>query len=203
MAYLSVFPIDGAMRANLMVYRDMTDPWLPEFRKAPEAAMRALMPGLGRMMGAFKVATPIKIRPADLCVTEGHLQPGIVLVGDAFSTSCPAAGTGTTKCSPMSGVSVTSTSRHGSQPTAWTRTRFRNFTTIPKKSPARRAAWPRPTIFARSRSTTACRGAPGAGRVSPSGSVRAHGDRSARDSRPGPPAAMAMSQRANNRGTAG
>jgi 2-polyprenyl-6-methoxyphenol hydroxylase-like FAD-dependent oxidoreductase len=97
MAYLSVFPIDGAMRANLMVYRDMTDPWLPEFRKAPEAAMRALMPGLGRMMGAFKVVSPIKIRPADLCVTEGHLQPGIVLVGDAFSTSCPAAGTGTTK----------------------------------------------------------------------------------------------------------
>jgi 2-polyprenyl-6-methoxyphenol hydroxylase-like FAD-dependent oxidoreductase len=97
MAYLSVFPINGVMRANLMVYRDMTDPWLPEFRKAPEAAMRALMPGLGRMMGAFKVVSPIKIRPADLCVTEGHLQPGIVLVGDAFSTSCPAAGTGTTK----------------------------------------------------------------------------------------------------------
>jgi 2-polyprenyl-6-methoxyphenol hydroxylase-like FAD-dependent oxidoreductase len=97
MAYLSVFPINGAMRANLMVYRDMTDPWLPEFRKAPEAAMRALMPGLGRMMGAFKVVTPIKIRPADLCVAEGHLRPGIVLVGDAFSTSCPAAGTGTTK----------------------------------------------------------------------------------------------------------
>jgi 2-polyprenyl-6-methoxyphenol hydroxylase-like FAD-dependent oxidoreductase len=40
---------------------------------------------------------PVKIRPADLCVTEGHIQPGIVLVGDAFSTSCPAAGTGTTK----------------------------------------------------------------------------------------------------------
>ena len=35
--------------------------------------------------------------PADLCVTNGHLQPGVVLVGDAFSTSCPAAGTGTTK----------------------------------------------------------------------------------------------------------
>lgn len=97
MAYLSVFPINGAMRANLMVYRDMTDPWLPEFKQTPEQAMRTLMPGLQRMMGAFKVSGPIKIRPADLCVTEGHVQPGIVLVGDAFSTSCPAAGTGTTK----------------------------------------------------------------------------------------------------------
>ena len=59
--------------------------------------MRAMMPGLQRMMGEFKVSGPVKIRPADLCVTEGALQPGLVLAGDAFSTSCPAAGTGTTK----------------------------------------------------------------------------------------------------------
>ena len=75
----------------------MTDPWLSAFRQAPEQSMRAMMPGLQRMMGDFTVNGPVKIRPADLCVTEGHIQPGIVLVGDAFSTSCPAAGTGTTK----------------------------------------------------------------------------------------------------------
>jgi 2-polyprenyl-6-methoxyphenol hydroxylase-like FAD-dependent oxidoreductase len=97
MAYLSMFPIVGAMRANLMVYREMTDPWLSQFRQAPEATMRAMMPGLQRMMGEFKVSGPVKIRPADLCVSEGIDQPGLVLVGDAFSTSCPAAGTGTTK----------------------------------------------------------------------------------------------------------
>jgi 2-polyprenyl-6-methoxyphenol hydroxylase-like FAD-dependent oxidoreductase len=97
MAYLTLFPIGRAMRANLMVYRNMTDPWLHGFRQAPEQAMRALMPGLQRMTGEFKVSGPIKVRPADLCVTEGYLQPGIVLVGDAFSTSCPAAGTGGTK----------------------------------------------------------------------------------------------------------
>jgi len=97
MAYLSLFPIGEKMRGNLMVYRDMTDPWLQQFRRAPEATMLAMMPGLARMTGGFKVNGPVKIRPADLCVTEGHLQPGVVLVGDAFSTSCPAAGTGTTK----------------------------------------------------------------------------------------------------------
>lgn len=59
--------------------------------------MMAVMPGLHRMMGDFKVGTPIRIRPADLCVTDGYLRPGVVLAGDAFSTSCPAAGTGTTK----------------------------------------------------------------------------------------------------------
>jgi 2-polyprenyl-6-methoxyphenol hydroxylase-like FAD-dependent oxidoreductase len=97
MAYLSIFPIHGVMRANLMVYRDMTDPWLPAFKDAPEQAMLAMMPGLDSMMGEFKVSGAVKIRPADLCVSEGYIQSGIVLVGDAFSTSCPAAGTGTTK----------------------------------------------------------------------------------------------------------
>lgn len=97
MAYLSIFPIGEKMRANLMVYRDMTDPWLRDFRHAPEATMMALMPGLQRMLGDFRVSTPIRIRPADLCATDGYLQPGVVLAGDAFSTSCPAAGTGTTK----------------------------------------------------------------------------------------------------------
>uniref|UniRef100_UPI0025BFEF79 FAD-dependent monooxygenase n=1 Tax=Bradyrhizobium sp. TaxID=376 RepID=UPI0025BFEF79 len=97
MAYLSIFPIDGAMRVNLMVYRDMTDPWLPAFKQAPEPAMLAMMPGLEDMMGEFRVSGPVKIRPADLCVSDDHVQSGIVLVGDAFSTSCPAAGTGTTK----------------------------------------------------------------------------------------------------------
>ncbi|GAC1503414.1 MAG: NAD(P)/FAD-dependent oxidoreductase [Bradyrhizobium sp.] len=97
MAYLTLFPVGDAMRANFMVYRDMTDPWLSGFRQAPEQAMCALMPGLQRMMGQFRVSGPVKIRPADLYVTDGYLQPGIVLIGDAFSTSCPAAGTGTTK----------------------------------------------------------------------------------------------------------
>jgi 2-polyprenyl-6-methoxyphenol hydroxylase-like FAD-dependent oxidoreductase len=97
MAYLSIFPIGAAMRANLMVYREMTDPWLSRFRQAPEQTLCAMMPSLQRMMGDFRVSGPVRIRPADLYTTEGHLQPGIVLVGDAFSTSCPAAGTGTNK----------------------------------------------------------------------------------------------------------
>ena len=40
---------------------------------------------------------PVQIRPADLYVTTGVVQAGVVLVGDAFATSCPAAGTGTGK----------------------------------------------------------------------------------------------------------
>jgi 2-polyprenyl-6-methoxyphenol hydroxylase-like FAD-dependent oxidoreductase len=97
MAYLTLFPIGSAMRANLMVYRDMDDPWLPTFRKAPEQAMCEIMPRLKHLLGEFRVSGQVKVRPADLCINDNYLQPGVVLVGDAFSTSCPAAGTGTTK----------------------------------------------------------------------------------------------------------
>ncbi|MEA2942195.1 MAG: hypothetical protein QOD09_2724 [Bradyrhizobium sp.] len=97
MAYLTLFPIGNVMRANLMVYRRMDDPWLRELRQAPEQTLLAMMPGLCRIAGAFKVTGRIQIRPADLYVSGGHRQPGIVLIGDAFATSCPAAGTGTGK----------------------------------------------------------------------------------------------------------
>ncbi len=55
------------------------------------------MPGLAKITGAYEVPGAVKIRPADLYVTTGWRKPGVVLIGDAFSTSCPAAGTGTGK----------------------------------------------------------------------------------------------------------
>jgi 2-polyprenyl-6-methoxyphenol hydroxylase-like FAD-dependent oxidoreductase len=85
------------MRANLFVYRNMDDPWLRELRNEPEATLHAIMPGLRKLTGGFEVAGSVKIRPVDLYVTKGHRQAGIVLVGDAFATSCPAAGTGANK----------------------------------------------------------------------------------------------------------
>lgn len=96
-AYITLFPIGDAMRANLCVYRGMDDPWLRAFRAAPAETLRALMPNLSGITGAFAVNGVVKIRPADLYVTTGYRQPGVVLVGDAFATSCPAAGTGAGK----------------------------------------------------------------------------------------------------------
>jgi 2-polyprenyl-6-methoxyphenol hydroxylase-like FAD-dependent oxidoreductase len=96
-SYLTFFPIGSRMRANLFVYRDLRDPWLPRLRAAPHDTLFAAMPGLRKLLGNFAVTGEIKIRPVDLCVTKGFRQPGIVLVGDAFATSCPAAGTGVGK----------------------------------------------------------------------------------------------------------
>jgi 2-polyprenyl-6-methoxyphenol hydroxylase-like FAD-dependent oxidoreductase len=95
--YLTLFPIGKSMRANLFAYRDMDDPWLRQMRQAPEQTLNKSLPALRRLIGDFKAAGEIKIRPADLHVSIGHRQPGVVLVGDAFSTSCPVTGTGTDK----------------------------------------------------------------------------------------------------------
>lgn len=96
-ALITMFPIGQVMRANLFVYRDMADPWLSRMRKEPQATLFELMPGLRKLLGEFAAVGSVKIRPVDLYTTRGHLQPGLVLVGDAFGTSCPAAGTGARK----------------------------------------------------------------------------------------------------------
>ena len=96
-AYLTLFPVGKTMRANLFVYRQMDDPWLQEMRRAPKETLNAWLPRLRRITGDFEVVGDIKVRPADLYVTSGYRQPGMVLVGDAFETTCPVTGTGTDK----------------------------------------------------------------------------------------------------------
>jgi 2-polyprenyl-6-methoxyphenol hydroxylase-like FAD-dependent oxidoreductase len=95
--YITLFPIGPTMRANLFLYRDMHDPWLGMLRERPQDTLFACMPNLRKLIGDFDLASEIKIRPVDLYVTSGHRQPGVVLLGDAFATSCPAAGTGVNK----------------------------------------------------------------------------------------------------------
>ena len=96
-AYLSLFLIESTMRANFFLYRDIHDPWLRQLREAPTETLLAALPGLRSLIGNVEVPGRVKIRPVDLYVTENYRQAGIVLVGDAFSTSCPAAGTGINK----------------------------------------------------------------------------------------------------------
>ncbi len=85
------------MRANLFVYREVDDPWLREMRKNPVETMNAALPRLRRITGEYGVAGDVKIRPADVYVSTGYRQPGVVLVGDAFAATCPVTGTGTDK----------------------------------------------------------------------------------------------------------
>ena len=92
--YLSLFPVRTGMRANLFMFRDPTDPVMRELRRDTEATVLRLLPGLPNFLGDFHVTDRVQNWVMDLSVVEGHLQPGIVLIGDAFQTNCPAAGTG-------------------------------------------------------------------------------------------------------------
>ncbi|MBR0870345.1 FAD-dependent monooxygenase [Bradyrhizobium tropiciagri] len=92
--YLSLFPVATGMRANLFMFRDPTDPIMRELRRDTKRTLLRLMPGLQSYLGDFDVVGQVQSWVMDLSVVEGHLQPGVVLIGDAFQTNCPAAGTG-------------------------------------------------------------------------------------------------------------
>jgi 2-polyprenyl-6-methoxyphenol hydroxylase-like FAD-dependent oxidoreductase len=97
MAYLAIFPVRGGMRANLFVYWGMDDVRLRMFRHQPKEALFDLIPTLARFTGPFTIERQVSIRPVDLVRVSEPQRPGIVLVGDAYSTSCPGAGTGANK----------------------------------------------------------------------------------------------------------
>ena len=97
MAYLTLFRIGSSMRANLFLYQPLKSSWMASFRADPDAALRRLMPKLATVIGPYKVAGPIKVRPTDLHELQDFQKSGVVLVGDAFATPCPATGTGALK----------------------------------------------------------------------------------------------------------
>ena len=85
------------MRANLFTFLDHQDPWIRALRQAPAATLLAALPGLRDFIGAFEVVDKVDNWTMDLSVAENVEQAGVVLIGDAFQTSCPAAGTGVTR----------------------------------------------------------------------------------------------------------
>jgi len=95
-AYMAIFPVGETLRVNLFTYWQARDERLNSLREEPERTLTRLWPELESVTGAF-VAENVRIRPIDLYVTEGYRQPGIVLVGDAFATACPAVGVGANK----------------------------------------------------------------------------------------------------------
>lgn len=96
-AYLTLFPLASGGRANLFVYRALNDPWFRRLRDNPAAAIAECLPQLAQFMGALRIKGPLKVRPVDLVATDNLFQPGVALVGDAFSTACPVSGTGAAK----------------------------------------------------------------------------------------------------------
>jgi 2-polyprenyl-6-methoxyphenol hydroxylase-like FAD-dependent oxidoreductase len=93
-AYLAVFPIKDRMRANLFTYKKLADPWVKSCRLDAATALHALIPEFERRFGRLEVAGTVAARPVDLVQTQNYLRPGVVVIGDAFMTTCPTTGTG-------------------------------------------------------------------------------------------------------------
>ncbi len=97
MAYFTAFKSKDDFRANMFGYWNKDDPFLAQLQKEPEKTLNQLMPKLGPMIGGFKVQGRVHVRPIDLLQNDPHAIDGVVFLGDAYSTSCPGAGTGAGK----------------------------------------------------------------------------------------------------------
>ena len=92
--YLALFPMHGAIRANLFCYQEQNSEWIRAICREPKRELLRVIPGLSKLFGDFDAEPPVQVRSNDLRVANEPARDGFVLVGDAFQTPCPAAGTG-------------------------------------------------------------------------------------------------------------
>lgn len=103
-AYLTLFPLGTQVRANLFTYWPRGGAAAEAFLADPAAALQRLMPGLTRTYGAVEAVGPVQHRPIDIVEIANPVRDGVVVIGDAFCTTCPGWGTGITKA--LSDVTV-------------------------------------------------------------------------------------------------
>ena len=96
-AFVSLFPCAGAIRVNLFLYLDPRGDVVHCLRGDPLGGLMALMPSLSPVLEGMELVEAAEVRATDLYRTTGHEQPGVVLIGDAFASSCPATGVGVTR----------------------------------------------------------------------------------------------------------
>lgn len=95
--YLSLFEVPGAMRANLFTYHAPGDPWVEAFARNPSLELARALPRLSRVLGPYRVSGALDMSPIELYRVASPALPGVVLIGDAFQSACPATGAGLSK----------------------------------------------------------------------------------------------------------
>jgi 2-polyprenyl-6-methoxyphenol hydroxylase-like FAD-dependent oxidoreductase len=94
MGFASIFPVNGLMRVNVFCFHDPRAPWIQGFRSDPLARLVEAMPRLQPVLSGTTVVGVVNIRATDLYAAEDYRRPGLVLIGDAFRSSCPSTGSG-------------------------------------------------------------------------------------------------------------
>ena len=95
--YLTLFNFRQATRGNLFVFRPAGDSWIRRFLREPDRMLRQSFPKLERVIGAYHVAGPVETASVDHYAMDGDRPPGVVVIGDAFQSACPATGLGMIK----------------------------------------------------------------------------------------------------------
>lgn len=96
--YLTIFPCQTVrgttrLRGNLFLFRDPEDLWLRQLRRQPNQVLTAAFPALRDELGTFTI-DHLQFRASEVAVVANHMRDGLVFIGDAYQTPCPAAGTG-------------------------------------------------------------------------------------------------------------
>jgi 2-polyprenyl-6-methoxyphenol hydroxylase-like FAD-dependent oxidoreductase len=95
--YASFFPFGSEVRLNLFLYDSPTAERVARFRSDPLGELVRALPRLADKLEGARPIGPVQIRVTDLYAVERPARDGVVLVGDARRTSCPASGTGVTR----------------------------------------------------------------------------------------------------------
>lgn len=92
--YMAIFPLGSLLRANLFMFTDIRDPRISALRTQGLPAVYDILPGLRPWLQGYELTGDVAVFSVELAQCDNVTRDGIVLIGDAFRTSCPAAGTG-------------------------------------------------------------------------------------------------------------
>lgn len=95
--YLTLFKFRETMRANLFTFRSASDPWVREFIQNPDRMLRRHLPKLSRLIGEYRVTSDVESGKVDLYKVNEPSLAGVVMIGDALQSACPAMGMGIDK----------------------------------------------------------------------------------------------------------
>lgn len=95
--YVSLFPIEQGLRANLFAFPARDNSWLQAFVQELCRELPRIIPKLSRAIGEHKVTGKVEMCVINLYLTEGAPPDGVVLIGDAAQNVCPSTGMGLTK----------------------------------------------------------------------------------------------------------
>lgn len=95
--YASLFRLGDVMRVNLFLYDSPKGERVQGLRRAPLQGLLKLMPGLRGRLAQARLTGEAEIRVTDLYTVDASMLDGVVPIGDARRTSCPASRTGVSR----------------------------------------------------------------------------------------------------------